>query len=304
MQEFTRAYYEAVFERDFLKRKGEAFQDFFAEIMEKGYPGGDFVRVRPWGPAGDRKNDGYLRSRRTLFQVYAPNEVKEAEAVQKIDEDFHGALPHWEVFFDHWVFVHNDRKGLGPGITRKLLDLDKAQEGIDVRPWGFNELREEVFRLRDEDLAALLGPVPSAIDFGRLGFEKLKVVLLTISRQPAPAEPDLSPVPMGKVEINRLSRNTEILISAGRRKSPLVGDFFARFPDPQLGDEVVQSFREKYQELKAMGREPDRVFQDLMIFAGGDRLEDTGHQAGVLAVLAYLFDQCDIFESSASAVAP
>jgi hypothetical protein len=44
----ARAYYEVAFERDFLKKGGNAFQDFFSEIMEKCHPG-DFVRVRPWG---------------------------------------------------------------------------------------------------------------------------------------------------------------------------------------------------------------------------------------------------------------
>ena len=271
--------------------------------MEKGYPGGDFMRVRPFGSAGDRKNDGYLRSRRTLFQVYAPSEMRESEAVQKIKEDFHGAFPYWREHFDHWVFVHNDQKGLGPGITKTLLDLDKEQEGVDVRAWGFNELREEVFRLRDEDVGALLGPAPSPKDFAQLGFDKLRVVLLAIAPLDFLPEPDLSPVPREKVEINRLSRNTEILIQAGRRKSLLVGDFFARFPDPQYGDGVVERFQAKYQELRAEGREPDQIFADLMIFAGGDRVADTGHQAAVLAVLAYLFDQCDIFERAAEGVA-
>ena len=68
MDQLRRAYYEVVFERDFIKKKGAAFQDFFSEIMGKGYPE-DFIRTRPWGRSGDRKNDGYLKSRRILFQV-------------------------------------------------------------------------------------------------------------------------------------------------------------------------------------------------------------------------------------------
>ena len=61
--------YEKLFEVAFLRRKGDAFQDFFADIMERCYPG-DFMRTRPWGKIGDRKNDGYLKSKRRLFQVY------------------------------------------------------------------------------------------------------------------------------------------------------------------------------------------------------------------------------------------
>jgi len=62
MDRSSRAFYELVFENKFLRLRASAFQDFFADLMEKGYPGGDFIRVRPWGRQGDRKNDGYLRS--------------------------------------------------------------------------------------------------------------------------------------------------------------------------------------------------------------------------------------------------
>ena len=48
------------FELRYLKARADEFQDFFASIMEKRYPS-DFMKVRPWGNVGDRKNDGYLR---------------------------------------------------------------------------------------------------------------------------------------------------------------------------------------------------------------------------------------------------
>jgi len=86
-------------------------------------PPSDFIRVRPWGNVGDRKNDGYLKSERRLFQVYAPNEMEAAKAIAKIDEDFTEALPFWKLHFDNWSFVHNARDGLGPDVTKKLLDL-------------------------------------------------------------------------------------------------------------------------------------------------------------------------------------
>jgi hypothetical protein len=297
MDQLRRVYYEVVFERDFIKKKSSAFQDFFSEIMGKGYPG-DFIRTRPWGRSGDRKNDGYLKSRRILFQVYAPNEMKERDAIAKIEEDFQEALPHWEQFFDAWIFVHNAKEGLGPGVLQKLLDLDRDYPEIKVGSWDFDALRKECFRLNEEDICAVLGPAPSQRDFLSVGFEDLKVVLKTIARQPAPKEPDLSQVPQDKIGINRLSENTASLIQAGRTKSTLVGGFFDGWPDPQFGDEVVQAFKTKYEELRASETPPDRIFQELQMFAGGEIRQDTGHEAAVLAVLAYLFDHCDIFEYS------
>src|SRR5262245_55230856 len=83
----ARAFFELHFELAFLKRKADEFQDFFSSIMEKRYPA-DFVRVKPWGNVGDKKNDGYLKSRRMLFQSYAPNSMEAAKAIAKIEEDF------------------------------------------------------------------------------------------------------------------------------------------------------------------------------------------------------------------------
>ena len=296
MNKASRAYYNVVFERDFLRMKGNEFQRLFADLMEKRYPGGDFIRIRPWGRTGDRKNDGYLKSQRTLFQVYAPNEMKEAAALKKIEEDFTGALPHWKKYFHTWVFAHNARDGLGPGITKKLLELDHNSKHVTVTHWGYEELRLELFHLSAEAISDLLGPAPTDKEFLQIGFEDLKAVLGTISRQPAPPMPDVNQVPREKIEINRLSQDTEILINAGRRKSPLVAKFFKQYPDPEYGDEIVETFTAKYEELRIAGFEPDRIFLKLQVFAGGTQTQEPKHQAAVLAVLAYLFDQCDIFE--------
>jgi hypothetical protein len=297
MDKYVRAWYEVVFERDFLRKKGTEFQNFFGDLMERRFPEGDFIRVRPWGNTGDRKNDGYLTSQRTLFQVYAPNEMKELEALRKIDEDFNGALPYWEQYFETWIFVHNARQGPGPGVAKKLLDLHQEHRDISVKLWGFEDLRRELFQMSEEDIAALLGPAPSQRDFLKVGFEDLKAVLQFISRQAVPSTPDLQRVPRDKVEINKLSEETEALISAGRHKSSLVGKFLKRYPDPEYGDQIVQAFEAKYHELRSDNLDPDSIFRELQIFAGGERTREPKHQAAVLSVLAYLFDQCDIFES-------
>ena len=76
--------------------------------MEHVHPDGDFVRVRPWGRMGDQKNDGYIQSTRQLFAVYGPRSPTSAEVRAKVTSDFEGALPHWEEWFNEFIFVHND----------------------------------------------------------------------------------------------------------------------------------------------------------------------------------------------------
>jgi hypothetical protein len=49
--------------------------------------------------------------------------------------------------------------------------------------------------------------------------------------------------------------------------------------------------------------DPDIIFRKLQEFTGGRELGSPTDQAAVLAVLAYLFEQCDIFERSPIEVA-
>ena len=95
----TQAYYESRFENLFRAAKGNEFQSLFERLMGLAYKA-DFMACRPWGNQGDRKNDGFLKSERRLFQVYAPNEMEAAKAISKITEDFDAAKMHWGSHFD------------------------------------------------------------------------------------------------------------------------------------------------------------------------------------------------------------
>jgi hypothetical protein len=297
MDNLMRAYYEAIFEKEFLKRKGTIFQDFFSEIMEKCHPG-DFQRVRPWGNEGDKKNDGYLKSQRTIFQSYAPNEMEASEAISKIDKDFNGALPYWRNYFNRWIFVHNSREGLGPHVLEKLLELERIHPDIKIEHWGFEELRNKVFSLSENDIASLLGPAPSAKDIAHIGFEDLKIVIESIAAQSPLEDSDLDPVSKDKLTTNALSPNVEILLKAGMTKARLVKSFFDRWHDPTIGDRVATAFNKKYKELKSQKLPPDGIFYKLQEFAGGAKRNPPNQEPAVFAVIAYLFEKCDIFENS------
>ncbi|MDX2214989.1 MAG: hypothetical protein SFY66_17000 [Oculatellaceae cyanobacterium bins.114] len=86
-----------------LEGLGDAFQGLFEDIMVWAKPG--FIRVRPYGKIGDRKCDGLFRDDSIFFQVYSPDELKQAEVQSKIDEDLDGAVAHWGDALKTWVFV-------------------------------------------------------------------------------------------------------------------------------------------------------------------------------------------------------
>jgi hypothetical protein len=277
------------------------FQDFFSSIMEKCHPG-DFTRICPWGSEGDLKNDGYLRSKRMLFSVYAPERMEESVAIKKIEKDFYGALPHWQGYFDSWIFVHNSKKGLPPGILKKLVELEKEQNvkgnPLKLINWGCSELMTNVFSLSDNDVSSLLGLAPTRYSITSIGFAEIGVVVKGIEgRAPAEIEHIFKP-PAEKIRLNRLSKYAESLLHAGMMKSKDVGDFLNKYHDPTLGDRLAAAFKAEYELLKAKGLEPDRIYSELWQFAGGRIRGTNEEESAVLAVLSYLFEKCDIFEGN------
>lgn len=297
MHHFQRAFYEVKFLAEFLRKNGVEFQNFFSEIMEKVYPG-DFQRIRPWGNIGDRKCDGYLRSERRLFQVYAPNDIRLKNTLAKIDEDFHGALPYWRGYFDKWVFVHNSYHGIAADIETRLDDLEAANTPLKIERCGFEELRREVFRLDITDISSLLGLAPTTRDMMQIGLEDLRPVLTRIAGQKPDINQSVKPVPSDKIEANGLSDAVEELIRFGMHRASLVQKFFDKYYDPRFGESIAEAFKQEYQRLRATGLIGDEIFSELQVFAGGERVPNAAQQCSVLAVLAYLFERCHIFEPS------
>lgn len=290
------AFYEEKFEIAFLRARGDAFQDFFERLMGFAYKA-DFMACRPWGNRGDRKNDGFLRSERRLFQVYAPNEMKESVAIPKIREDFEGARIHWGVYFNEWVFVHNGTDGLPPHVQKLILELEKANTGIKLETWGLEELRLVFRRISTDDLQSWFGFAPTDEARARLGFRDIQVVLERIGEQAVPFVQPVRDVPMGKIKANALSESVAALLKAGMAKAPLVDEFYSRWHDATLGERIAQSFRTKYESLR--GRfSPNEIFAELQVWVGGDDQGTPEHQLAVLAVMAYYFESCDIFEEA------
>lgn len=296
MERLTRQFYELQYELRFRSAHGEAFQDFFSEAMELRYPA-DFQRVRPWGKLGDRKNDGYLKSERKLFQVYGPRGIEIAKTLAKITEDFLEAKPYWTAHFDLWIFVHNDPDGIAADVLNLLLELETTHLPIKTGQWGKAELRDVVFALTEPNITKLLGPPVSLRDVLNVEVKDLQPILARIAKQSAVPEEEIRPVPADKLAANLLSDSVAMLLRAGMGKSDLVKKCFEQNTDPMLGDRVAATFRAKYDSLKSEQREPDVIFQELMVFTTGSTFGGTtDHQAASLAVLAYLFESCDIFE--------
>jgi hypothetical protein len=293
--DFGRAYYEMAFRVAYLESDGTAFQNLFSSLMEKRYPG-DFVRVRPWGNVGDRKNDGYLGSQRRMCQCYAPRGMHLPKLLAKIEEDFREAVPYWKKHFDVWTFVHNDIDGLPPDALSLLLNLSAEHHPVTAVPWGYQELLWEFKQLSADDMASLVGPGPTMADLISIRVQDVQNLLQHMVLQPEPPSNDVRPVPADKLQHNQLSDGTAALLKAGMTRADIVKRYLRGLADPTRYDKVAAAFRRRYDELKVAGRPPDDIFVGLQRFVVGDQVASPREQAATLAILAFFFEACEIFE--------
>ena len=294
MDELQRYIFLLKFRNAFLENQGKGFEYLFSRIMGHAFPG-DFKPVRPYGNKGDLKCDGYRASDKTVFQCYAPRTTKLDKMRAKVNVDFNGAVVHWGMRMERWIFVHNDEEGLPADVIQQLIDLGNVTPNVTLEQMSYAELFKIVDSLSQPQLVDLFGAAPTQDTLAKLEFAQLQPVIASIQRMEPDNNPPLTAPSLAKLQANDLSDAAAGLLRQGRRKEQLVEKFLNQYPDPSFGEEIAQGFRDRYQDLRKEDMEPDGIFAQLQQFAGG--MNGTPeHQAAVLAVMSYFFERCDIFE--------
>lgn len=275
---------------------GTEYQKLFERIMIRKY-GTDFVKVMPWGAEGDWKCDGFLQTSKTVYQVYAPNELKAVGTILKIEKDFKGAMEKWGNNMESWTFVHNSTRGVPPQVLDKILKIKTDNPSKAISIMGPEELEKILFTLNDSFMADLYGYMPTRDDLTGIRNKDIEKVIDQISRTNVVDGQEMSPVSSRKLYVNNLSEEVRTLIKIGLTKSEAVNNYFSRIYDAKLGDQIASTFNEKYVELKTLELPPDDIFVKLQEFISNGRTMSAKEQVASLAVLTYLFERCDIFEN-------
>lgn len=136
---------------------GEEFQRMFEAVIKR--VDSRFTSIRPYGNIGDRKCDGLLFDDGVVFQVYSPDELKQAEVEAKIQEDLEGASKHWgDAGLQKWVFVYNVRRGLPPDIPRTLKAEQLKYPNVQLDLLSSDQLWEMLRTLPLQVRCEVLGP--------------------------------------------------------------------------------------------------------------------------------------------------
>ncbi len=280
---------------------GDSFQDFFSVVMGQLH-GDDFVRVRPFGKLGDKGCDGYLNSSGEVFQCYGAmnGETKQvAKLTKKMTDDFGTAAAKLAAIMREWHMVHNLIEGVPNEAITTLKALETANKKLKFGFIGLEGFAQRVFKLKPQQIGGLLGPAASQADAKNLDIATLRKLVNDLAAAADAAQPetlDLRPVPVNKLVYNKLPNHWKSLVSGGWVNAPLVSSYFERHPDPLMGDKIAALFKGKFKYFKAENLAPGDIMAALFELLTGIGSVLPQRQVAAQALLAFLFENCDIFE--------
>ncbi|GCE90443.1 hypothetical protein MSKU15_2044 [Komagataeibacter diospyri] len=286
-------------ELEFKDLEGDAFETRF-QLIAKSLWKDDFTATIPMGRRGDLKCDGFQISTGTVYQCYGPRygQANVGDALAKIDEDFRGAKLHWRTQLREWKFVVNlYRDKLPSELVRKIEQLSK-ELNVLAGSLTRSDILNLIKSLPAAERVRLYGRAPRATDMVRITYANLGRALTLIRRaiatnpnEPVPLSADLAT----KVTFNVLSNATRHFLSIGLTGVAKVEDYLRDQPDPEEPERMAQGFKARYKECVASGLEPDKIFGEMVIFAGGGTAE-AERDTAALAIVTRFFVTCQIFE--------
>jgi hypothetical protein len=295
---------------------GTAFENLFCDIMRSAEP--DFKKVKPQGSIGDRKNDGFIPSQGKYYQVYAPENPtgNPSTATKKIEEDLDGLISYWSNQHNHKIshfyFVFNDKyHGAYPEIYTTLSRL-KNQYGLQVCDVLLSSELEDVFiELEEDSIASICGYYPKAEDIGFIDNSIVAEIVGYVSEgytgfseSQTTEKPDFD----NKIRFNNLGKSTATHLNVGAYQVGYVDDYFrsnSKFSRQQARDSLNEMYRSylDYDNVAASNisglSESDIIFKNMVDELLPDNIsprQRCDYERNIIAVLAFFFEACDIFE--------
>jgi hypothetical protein len=204
-----------------------------------------------------------------------------------------------------WHMVHNLVDGLPTEALEKLEELRIADENRKFGFIGMEGFEERIFDLEQSKIEDLLGIVATSHDANDFQVAELRDLIAGIATAADDIEFDVTaikPVPPEKLAFNNLPSHWRSLISGGWQNAHLVTSYIDRHNDPLIGERIAQVFRIRYEYLKSQHLTPRAIMLGLYDLVTGVGSVSPPRQVAAQAILAYLFENCDIFESQPVAV--
>jgi ABC-3C protein len=182
----------------------------------------------------------------------------------------------------------------------KLGELKLADAKREFGFFGLEGFEQLIFSLKPHKIEALLGLAATVQDQQNFQAAELSSLVSSVIAA-ADAIPidvtEIRPVPSDKLSFNKLPGHWQSLIAGGWQNAHFVQEYLERHHEPMTGEITAQAFRTRYQYLKLQGLASGDIMSFLYEDTVGTGSVSAGRQVAAQALLAYLFESCDIFES-------
>ncbi|MBE5966960.1 MAG: hypothetical protein E7255_08345 [Lachnospiraceae bacterium] len=284
-----------LFQNRILKSDGQAFEDIFTEVMN--YSERDFRSIKPWGNIGDRKNDGYIKTKGIFYQVYAPEEIRKSylDAVKKLKNDFQGLLRQWSPINEFYFIVNDKYKGVNADCEIAIQDIKKT---YNLRRAGIlttKDIENILFKLEDDQILNITGLIPDPASIKDLDYSVLNEVIYYIMQIPIKKNGNykiIVPDWDNKIKFNNLSEMIADILMNGCIQKYSLEEYLSN-----NSDFIADSLRDKLNEIYY--EEKETKSGDDLFWAMVGRLSPKSqyiYQATVITIMAKYFETCDIFE--------
>lgn len=273
---------------------GIAFERLFTSIMNYSEP--DFQQIKPWGNIGDRKNDGYIKSKGIFYQVFAPEDIhlKYPDAVSKIKDDFTGLLSQWSPVNEFYFVINDKYKGVNAEVEIAMNQIVTTNNLVNGGVIVAKDLENKLFSLTDDQIQTIIGHIPDPARV-KLNYSILNEVIKYIMQLSldSPLPPDIvMPDWDQKIQFNKLSKATAICLNNGYLQVNSLQKYF-----DDNSNFLADTLRDKMNEIYVSEKKTfsgDKLFWAIVKKASP--IKEVTYQSAVIVIMAKYFEACDIFE--------
>lgn len=289
-----------------LGYNGQKFEDLFVEVMTKANT--EFQAVKAYGNIGDKKNDGFIRSVGTYYQVFAPEDIGNNktiyDAVSKLETDFRGLVKNWDDVckIKKFFFVINDKyAGIPAPVLEKVIELSNLDEFSEIAIGLFSakDLEKVFDTLDDGQIYDIVGFIPNQ-DMPLLEYEALQETvsyLMNIEIDDFGSDNLVVPDFDEKIKFNGLSQTVnDKLVCASYQEGELLKYFNE---NPGCNDILQKRFHAIYENSKNEIPDSEEEYADRRFFyilTESCNKKTMSIVTSVLVLMAHYFISCDIFE--------
>lgn len=283
-----------LFQNKILKADGQIFENIFSAVMN--YAETDFQQIRPWGNIGDRKNDGYIKSKGIFYQVYAPEDIRKSytTVVSKLKKDFDGLKAQWSPVNEFYFVVNDKLKGVNADCEKIIQEMKTVHNLDNAGFMTVKHLENILFELEDDQIYSITGFIPDPANI-KLDFSVLNEVIGHIMKLPLnDGDKPKIVVPEWdeKIKLNVLSESVSQLLSNGSFQSYSLEEYLKNNSD-FLSDSLRDKMNEVYLYEKE-NKSGDELFWAI-VNSASPKAEHM-YQTSVIVIMSKYFETCDIFE--------